>query len=137
MLIGELATCVKYNLPIKIVVIKNDELGQIKWEQMVFLGNPEYVTGLQPIDFAMVAKGFGIKSFTIKSPGECGPVLDGALSTPGPVLIECFVDPNEPPLPARVKPTQAVHFAESLARGTKDWQKIAETVAKDKIRELV
>jgi pyruvate dehydrogenase (quinone) len=137
MLIGELATCVKYNLPIRIVVIKNDELGQIKWEQMVFLGNPEYVTGLQPIDFATVAKGFGVTSFAIKTPGECGPVLDAALSTNGPVLIECYVDANEPPLPARVKPGQALHFAESLARGTKDWQKIAQTVAKDKIRELV
>ena len=47
------------------------------------------------------------------------------------------VDANEPPLPAKVKPTQAVHFAESLAKGTKDWQKIAATVAKDRIRELV
>ncbi len=137
MLIGELATCVKYNLPIKIVLIKNDELGQIKWEQMVFLGNPEYVTGLQPIDFATVAKGFGVKAFTVKAPGECGPVFDAALSTPGPVLIECFVDPNEPPMPAKIKTSQAVHFAESMVRGTKDWQKIAETIAKDKVRELV
>ena len=42
MLMGELATAVKYELPIKVVVIKNNTLGQIKWEQMVFLGNPEY-----------------------------------------------------------------------------------------------
>ena len=52
MLMGEIATCVKYNLDVKIVVIKNNVLGQIKWEQMVFLGNPEYVCELQPIDFA-------------------------------------------------------------------------------------
>ncbi len=54
MLMGELATCVKYKLPVRIVVIKNNSLGQIKWEQMVFLGNPEYVCDLQPIDFAGV-----------------------------------------------------------------------------------
>ena len=42
MLMGELATCVKYGLNVKIIVIKNNTLGQIKWEQMVFLGNPEY-----------------------------------------------------------------------------------------------
>jgi pyruvate dehydrogenase (quinone)/pyruvate oxidase len=137
MLMGELATCVKYKLPIKIFIIRNDELGQIKWEQMVFLGNPEYVTGLQGIDFAAVAKGFGVASFTIRTPSECGHVIESALATRGPVLVEAIVDPNEPPLPARVKPTQAVHFAESLARGTKDWEKIAKTVAKDKIRELV
>jgi thiamine pyrophosphate-dependent acetolactate synthase large subunit-like protein len=41
MLMGGLATIMKYNLDVKIVVIKNNTLGQIKWERMVFLGNPE------------------------------------------------------------------------------------------------
>ncbi|MBV9765525.1 MAG: hypothetical protein JOZ48_11835, partial [Acidobacteriaceae bacterium] len=52
-------------------------------------------------------------------------------------LIEAIVDPNEPPMPAKVKPEQALHFAQSLAKGTRDWEKIATTIAKDKIRELV
>ena len=137
MLIGELATCVKYKLPIKIILIKNDSLGQIKWEQLVFLGNPEYVCDLQPIDFAMVARGFGVTAFTIKTQEQCGRVLDEALAFPGPVLVECFVDPNEPPMPAKINATQAIHFAESLAKGTRDWQKIALTVAKDRVRELI
>jgi pyruvate dehydrogenase (quinone) len=137
MLMGELATCVKYNLPIKIFIVKNNELGQIKWEQMVLLGNPEYVTGLQPIDFAMVARAFGVPSFVIEKPQEAGHVIEAALATKGPVLVECLVDPNEPPLPAKIKPDQAYHFAESLARGTKDWEKIAATVAKDRVRELI
>jgi pyruvate dehydrogenase (quinone)/pyruvate oxidase len=137
MLLGELATCVKYSLPVKIFIIKNDTLGQIKWEQMVFLGNPEYVCDLQPIDFAAVARGFGVPAFTIDKPDECGSVIENALGMSGPVLIECIVDADEPPMPAKVKPSQAVHFAESLAKGTKDWQKIAATVAKDRIRELV
>ena len=137
MLMGEMATCMKYKLPVKIFVIRNDELGQIKWEQMVFLGNPEYLTGLQPIDYAAAARAFGLTAFTIREPGECGSLVQQALATPGPVLVEAIVDANEPPLPARVKPAQAVHFAESLAKGTKDWEKIAATVAKQKVRELV
>lgn len=137
MLMGELATCAKYNLPVKIFIIKNNELGQIKWEQMVLLGNPEYVTGLHPIDFAMVARAFGVASFVIENPAEAGHVIEAALATKGPVLVECHVDPNEPPLPAKIKPEQAYHFAESLARGTKDWKEIAATVAKDKIREVI
>jgi pyruvate dehydrogenase (quinone)/pyruvate oxidase len=137
MLMGELATCVKYKLPLKIFVIKNNSLGQIKWEQMVFLGNPEYVCDLQPIDFATVARGFGVASFRIESPAEAGSVIDSALSTPGPVLVEAIVDQNEPPMPAKVNAKQAIHFAESMAKGTKDWQKIASTIAKDRIRELV
>jgi pyruvate dehydrogenase (quinone) len=137
MLMGELATCVKYKLPIKIFVIKNNSLGQIKWEQLVFLGNPEYECDLQPIDFAAVARGFGVAGFTISDPKECGQTIDAAMALEGPALIEAVVDQNEPPMPAKVKPTQALHFAESMARGTKDWEKIAATVAKDRIRELV
>src|SRR5262249_22555395 len=56
MLMAELVTAVKYKLPIIVVVIKNDVLGQIKWEQMVFLGNPEYGVALQPIDFVKFAE---------------------------------------------------------------------------------
>src|SRR5437763_15029813 len=62
MLLGELATCVKYDLDVQIVVIKNNSLGQIKWEQMVFLCNPAYVCDLQPIDFAAVARCFRLTS---------------------------------------------------------------------------
>ena len=56
MLMADFVTCVKYQLPVKVVVIKNNTLGQIKWEQMVFLGNPEYGCDLQPIDFAAFAR---------------------------------------------------------------------------------
>jgi pyruvate dehydrogenase (quinone) len=137
MLMGELATCMRYKLPIKIFVVKNGSLGQIKWEQIVFLGNPEYECDLQPIDFAGVARAFGAAAFTINTPDECGRIIDQALATPGPVLVEAVVDENEPPMPAKIKPQQALHFAESMARGTKDWQKIATTIAKDRVRELV
>src|SRR5437764_8992220 len=80
MLMAELATAVKYQLPIKVVVIKNNSLGQIKWEQMVFLGNPEYVCDLQPINFAAVARACGAAGFTVERPEECGRLLDEALA---------------------------------------------------------
>ena len=138
MLMGEMATAVKYQLPIKIVVIKNDTLGQIKWEQMVFLGNPEYGCDLDPnIDFALFAKACGAAGFAIKDPKKCGGIIEEALNTPGPVVIEAYVDPNEPPMPGKVKPEQALHFAESLARGTPERGKILKTVFKDKVREMV
>ena len=137
MLMGELATCVKYKLPLKLFVVKNNTLGQIKWEQMVFLGNPEYECELQPIDFAAVARAFGVTAFTIHSQGEAASVIESALATEGPVLVEAVVDANEPPMPAKVNSKQALHFAESIARGTKDWQKIASTIAKEKVRELI
>jgi pyruvate dehydrogenase (quinone)/pyruvate oxidase len=137
MLMGELATCVKYGLNVKIVVIKNNVLGQIKWEQMVFLGNPEYVCELQPIDFVKVAEGFGVKGYSVEDPAQCAAVLREALETQGPALVEAVVDPNEPPMPPKATLKQMAHLAESLARGTPAAGKIALTIASDTVRELV
>jgi pyruvate dehydrogenase (quinone)/pyruvate oxidase len=137
MLMGELATAMKYALDVKIVVIKNNVFGQIKWEQMVFLGNPEYACELQPIDFAAVARGFGAQAFTIEEPATCGDILRQALRTPGPVVIEAVVDPNEPPLPPKIELAQAARFAESLLRGTPHAGRIALTVLSDKVREMI
>jgi pyruvate dehydrogenase (quinone) len=137
MLMAEFVTAVRYRLPIKIVIVKNNSLGQIRWEQMALLGNPTYECDLTPIHFADFARACGGAGFTIDDPGECGEILDEALRTPGPAIIEAIVDPNEPPLPPKVTAKQAVHFAESLARGTPDRRKIIETVMEDKVRELL
>ena len=137
MLMADFVTAVKYKLPIKVVIIKNGTLGQIKWEQMVFLGNPEYGVELHPIDFAAFAHACGGIGFTVDDPGECAHALDGFLSAPGPALIQAVVDPFEPPLPAKVKAEQALHFAESLARGEPNRKKIALTTLSDRVREMI
>jgi len=137
MLMAELATCVKYQLPVKIVIAKNNTLGMIKWEQMVFLGNPEYGCELQPIDFAAVARAFGATGITITDPAECGSALDEALNQSGPVVVEAVVDPYEPPMPPKITRDQAMKFAKSLIRGEPNREKIALTVLSDKIRELI
>ena len=83
MLMADFATAVKYQLPIKVVVVKNGTLGQIKWEQMVFLGNPEYGVDLQPIDFAGFAQCCGGTGFTAEDPSDCGRVVEEFLAAPG------------------------------------------------------
>jgi pyruvate dehydrogenase (quinone) len=137
MMMAEMATCVKYKLNVKVVVVKNNTLGQIKWEQMVFLGNPEYQCDLEPINFAMLAQAFGAKGVTIEDPADCDRVLSEVMNTPGPCLIEAVVDPYEPPMPAKITAKQALHFAESLARGEPNRVKIALTSIKDKVREII
>jgi pyruvate dehydrogenase (quinone) len=137
MLMGELATAVKYELPVKIVIVKNNSLGQIKWEQMVFLGNPEYGCELHPIDFAAFARACGANGYTVDDPAACGDALDEALAQPGPTVIEAVVDPFEPPMPPKITARQAAHFAEALAKGTPNRGKIALTVASDKVKEMV
>lgn len=137
MLMADFVTAVKYKLPIKVVIIKNNTLGQIKWEQMVFLGNPEYGVALHPIDFAEFAHACGGIGFTVEDPGDCGRVMTEFLDAPGPAILQAVVDPFEPPLPARVKAEQALHFAEALARGEPNRSKIALTAFGDKVRELI
>ena len=137
MLMGELATLVKYNLNVKVIVFKNNTLGQIKWEQMVFEGNPEFGVDLQPIDFAGVAMNCGAAGFTIEKPDEAEETLRRALEHDGPAVVQAVVDPNEPPLPGNISTEQFIKFSEALVKGQKDGWKILKTVMKDKIREVV
>ena len=137
MLMADFVTAVKYQLPIKVVIIKNNDLGQIKWEQMVFLGNPEYGIDLHPIDFASFAPACGGVGFSVDDPANCGTAIEEFLNAPGPAVLQAIVDPLEPPLPPKVTAEQALHFAESLARGEPDGGKIMRNAIGDRVREMI
>jgi pyruvate dehydrogenase (quinone) len=137
MLMGEIATMVKYKLPVKVLVIKNNVLGEIKWEQIAMEGNPQFGVELQPIDFAAFAKSCGADGYCIDDPARAEEVLREAFSHPRPAVIEAVVDPNEPPLPGKISTQQALHFAEALLHGQKDSLGIIKTVLLDKVREVV
>jgi pyruvate dehydrogenase (quinone) len=137
MLMGELATLVKYKLPVKVIIMKNNSLGQIKWEQMVLDANPEFGVDLQPIDFALYAQAAGAAGFSIQDPKDAQATLEKALRYNGPAVVEALVDKNEPPLPGHIKFDQALHFAEALIRGEKYGKDIVKTIAEDKVREVI
>jgi pyruvate dehydrogenase (quinone) len=138
MLMGELATIAKYKLPIKIMIIKNNTLGEIKWEQLVMEGNPTFGVDLQPIDFAAYATACGIPGYTMLQPSQAEAVVREAFAQPGPALIQAVVDPNEPPMPGQVTTTQAVNFARALARpGEQERFTIIKDVLADQVREVV
>jgi pyruvate dehydrogenase (quinone) len=137
MLMGEIATLVKYNLNVKVIVIKNNVLGMIKWEQIAQEGNPQFGVQLQPIDFAGFAMNCGAAGFTIERPGDAESILRKALAHPGAAVIQAVVDPDEPPMPGQISTDQAMKFAEALLRGQKGAWKIIKTVMEDKIREVV
>ncbi len=137
MLMGEIITAVAYKLPIKIVVIKNNTLGQIKWEQMVFEGNPEYQCDLLPIDFVALAQAVGARGVRIDDPKTAGAKFDEALAMEGPVIIEAVVDQFTAMLPPKITADQAIKFSEALAKGEPNRLKIALTAAKDTVRQVV
>jgi pyruvate dehydrogenase (quinone) len=137
MLMAEFATCVKYQLPVKVVVVKNQTLGQIKWEQLMFLGNPEYGCDLHPIDFAAFARACGGTGFSVKNPDRIGDLIQEALATPGPVILDAEVDALEAPMFANLKEEHAKKLKEALSKGEADAEGILDNLRKEKHRELV
>ena len=137
MLMGELATLAKYNLPVKVIILKNNVLGMIKWEQIAFEGTPQYGVQLHPIDFEAVAKACGVAGYTVDDPKLVESVLREAFNHPGPAVVQAVVDPNEPPLPGKITTEQAWQFAKALARGQKDGWEIIKTVVENTILEVV
>jgi pyruvate dehydrogenase (quinone) len=136
MTMAELATCVKYKLPVKIFILKNNTLGMIRWEQMMFLGNPEFGTQLQDIDFVKVAEGFGIKARRVDKREGLSRVVSETLAHPGPALVEAVVDPDEPLMPGKIKPEQAAKYAEALKKGQPNAHRIALTLFRDSVEDL-
>ncbi len=137
MLMGEMLTAVKHNLPIKVVIIKNDVLGQIKWEQIVFLGNPQFGVQLQSADFAGWARAAGAEGYVCDDPANLRETMSRFLASPRPAVLEAVVDPNEPPMPAKIKPEQAKGFAEALVKGQPSGGRIALTLFRDKLDETL
>src|SRR6476659_7725437 len=108
----------------------------IKWEQMVFLGNAEYGVQLEPIDFVRVAEACGGVGVRCERPDEVRAAPEAMMLADGPELGEAVVDPFEPPMPARVKASQALRMAESLARGEPNRGRIALTLFRDKVSDF-
>ena len=135
MMMGDLATLAQEQLPVKVIVNKNCTLGLIKWEQQIFLGNPEYGCDFNDVDFVKIAEGCGLRAVRIDDPARCRDQLAAALEMDGPALIECVTDPHEPPHPPQITPEQRKLFAEALLHGEEHRRRIALTVGRDMLHE--
>jgi pyruvate dehydrogenase (quinone) len=136
MLMAEFLTAVRHQLPIKVFINNNHSYGQILWEQMV-LGFPEFGvrhTGIA--NFAAFAESNGGKAWRVEDPTHLEAAVKGAFEHPGPALVDCLVNPDEPPLPAKISYEQAKGFAEAFLRGQPHRATIASTLFRDKVREL-
>jgi pyruvate dehydrogenase (quinone)/pyruvate oxidase len=138
MLMGEFLTAVQYNLPVKVIVIKNNTLGMIRWEQMGFLGNPEFGVEFTPIDWVKFAEACGGKGYTIKEPNEVKTKLHQAMKeVRKPTIIEASVDPFEPPMPPKVEMSFVNNLAESFARGQPHASRIGLTLFRDQVHNIL
>lgn len=136
MLMAELLTAVRYQLPVKVVVCNNGVLGQILWEQMA-LGYPEFGVRFQgPANFAAWADAAGCLGVRVEQPGDLEAAMYTAFTHPGPALLDVVVNPDEPPMPAKVTWEQAKGFAESFLHGQPRRTTIASTLFRDKLDQL-
>jgi pyruvate dehydrogenase (quinone) len=137
MLMADFLTAVRNQLPIKVVVNNNNAYGQILWEQIV-LGFPEYAVRhkLPEADFAAWARACGAFGAKVDDPSVLDKVVGELLAHDGPGIVDCDVNPNEPPMPGKVTYEQAKHFTEAFLRGQPHKAATLATVARDKISQL-
>jgi pyruvate dehydrogenase (quinone) len=137
MLMAEFLTAVRNQLPIKVIVNNNNAYGQILWDQIV-LGYPEYAVRHREreADFVAWARACGGYGAKVTEPGALDDAVREALAHPGPALVDCYVNPNEPPMPGKVTYEQAKHSTEAFLRGQPHRLATLATVARDKINEM-
>lgn len=110
MLMGDLITCVSYNLPVKLIVFNNHRLGMVKLE-METDGYPEFGVELKNPNFAKVAEAIGFTGIHVTEPGDVQNAVKRALETDGPVLIDVETNPEELSFPPKFLKDRAVGFA--------------------------
>ena len=111
----------------------------IRWEQMAFLGNPEYAIEFTPIDYAKFAETCGGKGYHVDDPDQLKSVIHSVMKDKDdtPVIIEVDVDPFEPPMPPKTDMEFVANLAKSFARGQPYSRRIGLTLFRNKVHETL
>ena len=96
--VQELEVMKRFNLPVVNIVLNNDVLGWIKHVQRDFYQEAYISTDFSHVDFATVAKGFGVRSYEAKTMDELNVALKAEEKPDGPVLIDVTSDQWESPI---------------------------------------
>ena len=90
---NEIATAVRYNIPVIQVVINNHVLGMVRQWQTLFYGKRYSHTVLNDaVDFVKLAEAMGAKAFRVSSREELRPALEQAMALGTPVVIDCQIN---------------------------------------------
>ena len=93
MTLQELATVANENLPVKIALFNNGNLGMIRqWQEMYFENHFKAVPIPGP-DYVGLAKAYGVEAMQVTELEDVLPALRRARAHDGPFLIEFVVDP--------------------------------------------
>ena len=110
MLMGDLLSLRQLQLPIKLVVFRNDSLGFVELE-MKAAGFLDFATDLHNPDFAKMAEAAGLLGLTAEAPEQVRPMLIQALNHDGPALVEVLVNRQELAMPPSIELDQMIGFS--------------------------
>ncbi|WP_448852805.1 pyruvate dehydrogenase [Corynebacterium sp. 335C] len=119
MLLGELITVRRNDLPVKTVVFNNSSLGMVKLEMLV-AGIPDWQTDHDAVDYSRIAEAIGIPSVRIEDPATLREDLARALAMDGPVLIELITDPDALSMPPEISLEQVAGFTKASVKTVLD-----------------
>jgi len=141
--INELITIAQYwerwsDPRLVIMVLHNNDLNMVTWEQRAFEGNPKFDASqaLYDFPFAQYAEMLGFWSARVDRPEQVGPAWDEALSAGRPAVIDAITDPNVPPLPPHISLDQARAFFSSMVKGDPDALSVIRRTAVSKAKEF-
>ncbi|ULA70067.1 MAG: hypothetical protein LZF62_480266 [Nitrospira sp.] len=110
MLMGDLLSLRQLQLPVKLVVFRNDSLGFVELE-MKAAGFLDFATDLHNPDFAKMAEAAGLLGLTAEAPEQVRPMLIQALNHDGPALVEVLVNRQELAMPPSIELDQMIGFS--------------------------
>lgn len=114
MVMHDFITAVKYDLPIKIIVLNNSMIGMIKYEQQVS-GHLNYETDLGPVNFANFANSCGGEGYRIERHDELETTMQQAFLSTKPVIIDVMIE-DQAPLPGKITYDQAISYGQYLMK---------------------
>ncbi len=98
--LNELATAVRYNIPVVVIIMNNGVLGMVRQWQTLFYDKHYSNSVLErKTDFAAFARAFGADGEAVTTPEELDMALARAFETEGPYIIDCKIDKDEFVLP--------------------------------------
>lgn len=98
--LNELATAVRYNVPVVVIIMNNGVLGMVRqWQTLFYEKHYSNSVLERKTDFAAFAKSFGADGEAVTTPEELDEALGRAFKTVGPYIIDCKIDKDEFVLP--------------------------------------
>ena len=122
-----------------ILVLNNQDLNQVTWEQRVLSGDPRFEASqrLPEFDYAAYARQIGLGAMRVERPEEIASAWQAALACDRPFLIDAVTDPEEPPLPPHITFEQARKFMASVGAAPRAGAPGAVNALREKVDEFV